>query len=194
MLQVVSVMLSLKCGRFRRNLVATLLPAYKILLHICLASAWISHPTLNTNTPMWDTSSFRLLSSIFPDKSTSTIPNPPFLHALRCPNVAYRSILPRRRPSHPKVQQRWPQRPPPKFQYPSAAIFGGDGMYKETAVGPSSLAASATTLVRFLNSHGISSLLEGTVVRGRTHPVAVMARTAELGSLLQAARMGLTMQ
>ena len=38
-----------------------------------------------------------------------------------------------------------------------AAIFGGDGMYKETAVGPSSLAASATTLVRFLNNHGMSS-------------------------------------
>jgi hypothetical protein len=101
MLQVVPVVLSLKCGRFRRNLVATLLPAYKILLHICVASAWISHPTLNTNTPMWDTSSFPLLSSVFPDKSTSTISNPLSWQA-------HRSILPCQPPSHLGVQQRWP--------------------------------------------------------------------------------------
>jgi hypothetical protein len=35
-----------------------------------------------------------------------------------------------------------------------ANIFGGDGMYKETTLGSSCLAASATSLVRFLHNHG----------------------------------------
>lgn len=34
-----------------------------------------------------------------------------------------------------------------------AAIFGGDGMVKEAAVGPSSLSSSASTLVKFLAKH-----------------------------------------
>jgi CubicO group peptidase (beta-lactamase class C family) len=42
-----------------------------------------------------------------------------------------------------------------------AFIFGGDGMHKETAVGSSALAASASTLVKFIANHGTS---------GPTHP------------------------
>jgi CubicO group peptidase (beta-lactamase class C family) len=36
----------------------------------------------------------------------------------------------------------------------TALVFGGDGIWKESAVGPSSLAASASTLVRFIANHG----------------------------------------
>lgn len=35
-----------------------------------------------------------------------------------------------------------------------AWVFGGDGLYKETAIGPSGLAASASTLVKFLYHYG----------------------------------------
>ena len=35
-----------------------------------------------------------------------------------------------------------------------ADVFGGDGIYKETAIGPSGLAASASTLALFLHEHG----------------------------------------
>ena len=35
-----------------------------------------------------------------------------------------------------------------------ALVFGGDGAYKETAIGVGNLACSASTLVKFMNSHG----------------------------------------
>jgi CubicO group peptidase (beta-lactamase class C family) len=35
-----------------------------------------------------------------------------------------------------------------------AHVFGGDGAYKETAVGAGNLACSAATVVKFMNSHG----------------------------------------
>lgn len=41
----------------------------------------------------------------------------------------------------------------PQSDAPVASIFGGDGMVKEAAVGPSSLASSASTLVKFLAKH-----------------------------------------
>jgi len=41
----------------------------------------------------------------------------------------------------------------PQSDAPVACIFGGDGMVKEAAVGPSSLASSASTLVKFLAKH-----------------------------------------
>lgn len=42
----------------------------------------------------------------------------------------------------------------PLFQFPVADIFGGDGMYKDSAYGPAALAASASTLATFINTHG----------------------------------------
>lgn len=39
----------------------------------------------------------------------------------------------------------------------TANVYGGDGIYKETAIGPSSLATSASTLVTFMNLHGMLS-------------------------------------
>jgi hypothetical protein len=44
----------------------------------------------------------------------------------------------------------------PQSQIPIAYIFGGDGMYKDNCYGPAALAASATTVVAFIHSHGIS--------------------------------------
>jgi hypothetical protein len=35
-----------------------------------------------------------------------------------------------------------------------AFVFGGDGMCKEAAFGAMSLASSASTIVRFIGSHG----------------------------------------
>jgi hypothetical protein len=43
----------------------------------------------------------------------------------------------------------------PTYNNPVANIFGGDGIYKETAIGPSSLAASASTLVKFAATHAV---------------------------------------
>lgn len=43
----------------------------------------------------------------------------------------------------------------PTYNNPVANIFGGDGIYKETAMGPSSLAASASTLVKFAATHAV---------------------------------------
>jgi CubicO group peptidase (beta-lactamase class C family) len=37
---------------------------------------------------------------------------------------------------------------------PVAAIYGGDGMYKESAVGPAAISASASSLVKFIRLHG----------------------------------------
>jgi len=42
----------------------------------------------------------------------------------------------------------------PTFPYPVAQIFGGDGMYKDSAYGPCALAASASTLAGFIHTHG----------------------------------------
>lgn len=43
----------------------------------------------------------------------------------------------------------------PLFQFPVAQIFGGDGMYKDSAYGPAALAASASTMASFINTHGM---------------------------------------
>ncbi|KDR70855.1 hypothetical protein GALMADRAFT_254471 [Galerina marginata CBS 339.88] len=43
----------------------------------------------------------------------------------------------------------------PQSQTQVAAVFGGDGMYKEDAFGPASLAASATTLANFIHTHAV---------------------------------------
>ena len=37
---------------------------------------------------------------------------------------------------------------------PVAAIYGGDGMYKESAIGPASLSSDAASLVKFIFKHG----------------------------------------
>jgi CubicO group peptidase (beta-lactamase class C family) len=46
----------------------------------------------------------------------------------------------------------------PQSQTLIADIFGGDDMYKDDCYGPAALAASATTLVDFIHSHGMSVL------------------------------------
>ena len=43
----------------------------------------------------------------------------------------------------------------PLASNPVANIFGGDGIYKESAVGPSSLSASASSLVKFVATHAV---------------------------------------
>jgi hypothetical protein len=44
----------------------------------------------------------------------------------------------------------------PQSQTLIADIFGGDDMYKDDCYGPAALAASATTMVAFIHSHGMS--------------------------------------
>jgi CubicO group peptidase (beta-lactamase class C family) len=42
----------------------------------------------------------------------------------------------------------------PTSPFNVADIYGGDGMYKESAVGPAALASSASSLVKFISKHG----------------------------------------
>ncbi|KAF2259815.1 beta-lactamase/transpeptidase-like protein [Lojkania enalia] len=43
----------------------------------------------------------------------------------------------------------------PTLGTPVAAIYGGDGMYKESAAGPASLSASASSLTKFIYRHAV---------------------------------------